>query len=65
MDNYSCNRVDRGEGTALCQLGLQFHKQFFSVLHQRGVWEKTHKTTLPSLSTMGALHPAMAAQVTT
>jgi len=62
MANHSYKRADRGEGTALCQLGLKFHKQFFSVLHQSGVCEKTHTATLHRPSTVGVLHPAMAAE---
>jgi len=47
------------------QFGLQFNKQFFSALHERGVWGKTQTATLHSPSTVGVLHTAMAAQVTT
>jgi hypothetical protein len=33
MANYSYKKTDRGNRAALCQLGLQFRKQFFSVFH--------------------------------
>jgi len=65
MANQSYNMADRGDRTALCQLGLKFQKQFFSVLHQQRVCKKTQTATLHSPSTVGVLHTAMAAQVTT
>ena len=60
MANRSYKRAERRDKTALCQIGLKFHKQFFSVLHKQGVWEKTQTATLHIQSTVGALHPAMA-----
>jgi len=42
MAKQSHNRTDREHRTAMGQLGLKFHKQFFSVHHQRRVCEKAH-----------------------
>jgi len=64
MANHSYNMADRGDRTALCKLGLKFHEQFFSALHQQGVCKKTQTATLHSPSTVVVLHTAMAAQVT-
>jgi len=65
MANHSYKRADSWDRTALCQLGLKFHKQFFLLCASPMEDVGKNTVTLHSPSTMVVLHPAMAAQVTT